>query len=59
VQLAADPSSAPNPRCWFAEAYGSRNPMYLAVLAIIFGQAIVFVSEAVAGYGVLTAFTWP
>ena len=33
----------------------SRNPMYLGVLAVIFGQAIVFASGPVARYGVLMA----
>jgi protein-S-isoprenylcysteine O-methyltransferase Ste14 len=32
-----------------------RNPMYVAVTALIFGQAILFASWAVAVYGVLIA----
>jgi len=32
-----------------------RNPMYVAVIALIFGQAVLFASWAVALYGVLIA----
>jgi len=35
-----------------------RNPMYLAVLAVIGGQALFFGSAAVAGYGVLVALAF-
>ena len=32
-----------------------RNPMYLAVTALIFGQAVLFASPGVALYGVVIA----
>ena len=32
-----------------------RNPMYVGVLAVIFGEAILFRSEAVGEYGIITA----
>jgi protein-S-isoprenylcysteine O-methyltransferase Ste14 len=32
-----------------------RNPMYVAVIALIFGQALLFASWAVALYGVVIA----
>ena len=35
-----------------------RNPMYLAVGALIFGQAMLFASWAVAAYGVLIAVSF-
>ena len=35
-----------------------RNPMYLAVLAVIGGQALFFGSAAVAGYGALVALAF-
>ncbi len=35
-----------------------RNPMYLAVLAMIFGQVLVFQSWALAVYGTIVAVTF-
>ena len=35
-----------------------RNPMYVAVTALIFGQAVLFASWGVAPYGVLIAATF-
>ena len=35
-----------------------RNPMYLAVLALIAGQALFFASAVVAGYGALVALAF-
>jgi len=33
----------------------SRNPMYLGVLLAVFGQAVIFASDPIAGYGVALA----
>jgi protein-S-isoprenylcysteine O-methyltransferase Ste14 len=50
---------APTERLVVGGIYGFvRNPMYLAVLAVIAGQALFFGSAAVAGYGALVALAF-